>query len=82
MQRITNDYLDKEPFTSASVDGWENQAGDSVKMVNAIDSKCHSFLVGIVDDPGEAGDAEAYKKLWNLNSTAATTLEVLRIIRV
>ena len=62
VQRATNDYLDQEPFISSSVDGWENQAGDSVKMVNVIDSKCHSFLVGIVDDPGEAGDAESYKK--------------------
>ena len=62
VKRATNDYLDKEPFTSASVDGWENQAGDSVKMVNEIDSKCHSFLAAIVDDPGEAGNAESYKK--------------------
>jgi hypothetical protein len=62
VHQVVNDYLDSEPFISSSVDGWENQAGDSVKMVNVIDSKCHSFLVGIVDDPGEAGDAESYKK--------------------
>jgi hypothetical protein len=30
-------------------------------MVNAIDSRCHSLLVGIVDDPSEADDAGAYK---------------------
>ena len=62
MQQATNDYLDQESFISCSVDGWENQACDSVKMENAIDSMCHSFLVGIVDDPGETGDAESYKK--------------------
>ena len=62
MQRATNDFLDQEPFISSSVDGWEYQAVDSMKMVDVIDSKCHSFLVGIVDDSGEAGDAESYKK--------------------
>ena len=31
-------------------------------MANVIDSKCHSFLVGTVDDPGEAGDAKSYKE--------------------
>ncbi len=30
-------------------------------MVNNIDSKCHSFLAAIVDDPWEAGDSESYK---------------------
>ena len=88
LQRITNDYLDKEPFISTIVDGWENQDGDAVKMVNAIDSKCHSFLVGIVDDPYKK---DVYvkpvlrshtRKLWNLNSTVATTLKVVQIIRV
>ena len=62
VKRSTDAYLDNEPFTSTSVDGWENQAGDSVKMVNAIDSKRHSFLASIIDDPGQAGDAESYKK--------------------
>ena len=62
VRRATSDYLDNEPFTSTSVDGWENQAGDSVKMVNVIDSKRHSFLAAIVDDPGEASNAESYKK--------------------
>ena len=31
-------------------------------MVNEIDSKCHSFLAAIVDDPREAGNAKSYKK--------------------
>ena len=61
VQQATKAYLDHEPFISSSVDGLQNQAGDSVKMVNVIDSKCHSFLLGFVDDPGEAGDAESYK---------------------
>ena len=62
MRRATDAYLDSEPYTSTSVDGWENQAGDSVKMVNNIDSKRHSFLAAIIDDPGQAGTAESYKK--------------------
>ena len=62
VKRATDDYLDKEPFTSTSVDGWENQARDSVEMVNEIGSKCHSFLAAIIDDPGEAGNAKSYKK--------------------
>ena len=62
VSRATEQYLEKEPFTSTSIDGWENQAGDSVKMVNIIDSKRHSFLAAIIDDPGEASNAESYKK--------------------
>jgi hypothetical protein len=39
VKQTTEAYLDNEPFTSTSVDGWENQSMDSVKMVNNIDSK-------------------------------------------
>ena len=62
VKQTTEAYLDNEPFTSTSVDGWENQSMDSVKMVNNIDSKWHSFLAETMDSPGEPSDAESYKK--------------------
>ena len=50
VQQATNAYLDQEPFISSSVDGWERHR-----------LEVPQFFFGIVDDPGEVGDAESYK---------------------
>jgi hypothetical protein len=59
---IKTNHLQQCQGISDSVDGWENQKGDSLKMVNAVDDNNVSFLMALVDSPWEAGDAKAYKE--------------------
>ncbi len=80
VQQATNAYLDQEPFISSSVDGWENQASDSVKMVNVIDSKCHSFFWVLLTIRVRLAMLRATRLPWSLGSSAATMLELALII--
>ena len=54
-------HLSAQPSVSVSVDGWENQKGDPIKMVNLLDGSGHAFLTQMVDDPGMIADAKSYK---------------------
>jgi hypothetical protein len=55
-------HLNSQAAVSVSIDGWDNQKGDDVKMINTMDGTNNSFLTCIVDDPGAAADAQSYKK--------------------
>jgi hypothetical protein len=76
VHQVVNDYLDNEPFISSIVDGWETQAKDTVKMVNVIDSKCHSFWWVLLTIHVKLVMLRATRRLWSHGSSAATTLEL------